>query len=363
MLRVPVALGLIAVVGCRQPAPPSAVERRPALTAVRADIVQASSPPSDARKPGAVRGRPLAWCAVPRRHDPLLLDAIELGTFAENDGSALDDVRVMHRIALMPADQIVLVTDEERYEQAARAYDAAISIYRSSGRAETSFLSRVGLVIGLSFLMMVILMVIHWEPERPVARAAAETAAPAPIAASTEPTVQRATAVQTATTESAYGDVRIDWVIQDAQATDELPAGVREALAGCVIPRSAGFPNVISGKFKQAGESRGPQRGSRDGVEVDLAVLCVRGEHATVYVFWAGNPSDVEIAMDFDFIPATYIRTAQLADIEVEVRRELPIEPGMPLRIRHDGLQLGNGCCATTHYWHRGRWRSYVSAD
>ena len=81
----------------------------------------------------------------------------------------------------------------------------------------------------------------------------------APIAASTEPTVQRATAVQTAATESAYGDGRIDWVIQDAQAIDELPAGVREALTGCVIPRSAGFPNVISGKFKQAGESRGPQ--------------------------------------------------------------------------------------------------------
>ena len=43
----------------------------------------------------------------------------------------------MHGIALMPADQIVMVTDEDRCEQAARAYDAAISIYRSSGRAES----------------------------------------------------------------------------------------------------------------------------------------------------------------------------------------------------------------------------------
>lgn len=138
MLRIPVALSLIAAVGCRQPAPPpAAVERRPALTAVRAEIVQAAAPRNDSPKRGAVRGRPLNWCADPRPNDPLLLDALELGTFDENDGSALDDLRVMHRIALTPADQIVMVTDEDRCEQAARAYDAAISIYRSSGRAES----------------------------------------------------------------------------------------------------------------------------------------------------------------------------------------------------------------------------------
>jgi hypothetical protein len=138
MLRVPLALGLIAIAGCRQPVPPSgAVERGPVLSAVRAEIVQAVPPRSDARKLSAVRGRPLAWCAEPRPNDPLLLDALELGTFDENDGSALDDLRVMHRIPLTPADQIVMVTDEARCEQAARAYDTAISIYRSSGRAES----------------------------------------------------------------------------------------------------------------------------------------------------------------------------------------------------------------------------------
>lgn len=138
MLRVPAALGLIAAVGCRQPAPPpAAVERPPALTAVRAEIVQAASPREDVRKRSAVRGRPLTWCAEPRPNDPLLLDALELGTIDENDGSALDDVRVMQRIPPTPADQIVMVTDEERCEQAARRYDAAISIYRSSGRPES----------------------------------------------------------------------------------------------------------------------------------------------------------------------------------------------------------------------------------
>lgn len=138
MMRVPLALGLIATVGCREPAPPlAAVERRPALTAVRAEMAQAAQPHNNARPRGAVRGRPLTWCADPRPNDPLLLDALELGTFHDNDGSALDDVRMMHRIAVMPADQIVVVTDDERCERAARAYDTAIAIYRSSGRADS----------------------------------------------------------------------------------------------------------------------------------------------------------------------------------------------------------------------------------
>ena len=135
MLRISVALSLIAAIGCRQPAPPPAVERRPALSAARAEIVQASSRSNTPERVSKVRGRPLAWCAEPRRQDPLLLDAIELGTVAENDGSALDDLRVIHRIPLLPAGDIATVVDEDSCEYAARAYDAAISIYRSSGRA------------------------------------------------------------------------------------------------------------------------------------------------------------------------------------------------------------------------------------
>ena len=232
-----------------------------------------------------------------------------------------------------------------------------------------SLLHRILLIIGLSSGMTLLLMVIYWEPERPVAVAVVETLAPAPIAASAEPIIERATAAQPATIESVYGNDRIDWTMQDAQEIEELPAGVRTALAGCVVPRSPpqikhrldadlavgptaspGYPNVISAELKQAGQT-------------DLAVLCVRGAQAAVYVFWAGSPGGAEIAATVDFTPGTYIRTAEAADIAVEVRRELPIEPGMPLRIRHDGIQLGNGCCSTTHYWHRGRWRSYVSGD
>jgi hypothetical protein len=201
-------------------------------------------------------------------------------------------------------------------------------------------------VIGLSFVMTLILMVIHSEPEPSVALPV-ETTPPVPIAARPEPTIERATHL-TRSEDSSEED-GVDWVMQDARDVEELPADIREALAGCAVPRAPGLPNVISGKFKQAGQT-------------DLAVLCVRGPRAAVYVFWGGAAGD-EIATDVDFIPGTYIRTAREADIGVEVRRELPIEPGMPLRIRHDGIQLGNGCCATTHYWHRGRWRAYESAD
>lgn len=212
-----------------------------------------------------------------------------------------------------------------------------------------SFLSRVLVVVGLSVLMTLILMVIHWEPEPAVARDPVASTPPAAVAARPEPVLQLAADSGPQAREEQDEEV-IGWVMRDVQEIDELPAGVRASLSGCVVPRSPGLPNVISGTFKQAGQT-------------DLAVLCVRGLQATVYVFWAGAPSGAEIATEFDFIPRTYIRTAQLADIEVEVRRELPLEPGMPLRIRHDGIVLGNGCCATTKYWHRGRWRSYVSAD
>ena len=176
-----------------------------------------------------------------------------------------------------------------------------------------------------------------------------------------EPTFERATVlIKTSEahvglpTEAPKSEGRsIDWVMQDAQDIEELPAGVRAALAGCMVPRSPGVPNVISGEFKQAGET-------------DLAVLCVRGPHAAVYVFWGDAPGGSEAGLLSRLSisrPAHTIRTAPAADIGVDVRRELPIEPGMPTRIRHDGIQLGGGCCATTYYWHRGRWRAYGSIE
>lgn len=210
-----------------------------------------------------------------------------------------------------------------------------------------SFLRRVFVIVGLSFVMTLILMVIHWEPERPVAPAAVAPARAVLVSVTSQPAVERATE---SATDRSFRENEGDWEMRDVQDVAGLSTDIRAALAGCVLPRSPEFPNVVSAELKQAGQT-------------DLAVLCVRGAHAAVYVFWGGNPAGVEIATDFDFIPGTYIRTAAAADIGVEVRRELPIEPGMPLRIRHDGIQLGNGCCATTHYWHRGRWRSYVSAD
>lgn len=212
-----------------------------------------------------------------------------------------------------------------------------------------SFLSRVLVVVGLSFVMTLILMVILWEPERPAPVHAVQTA-PLDLLAKPEPRIQRATDVRTASNKPSRDADGIEWTMRDAREIEGLPAEARTALAGCVVPRSADFPNVITGQFKQAGQT-------------DVAVLCVRGSSAAVYVFSGGTAGGADIATLLDFIPGTVIRTAREADITVEVKRELPIEPGMPLQIRHDGVQLGNGCCATTYYWHRGRWRSYVSAD
>ena len=121
MLRVTIVLGLMATLGCGQPTlPPVATHNAPETDAVRAVY----SPV------GIVRGRPLAWCADPRPDDPLLLDGLELGTFDDNAGSALDDLRALHRIPRVAAEEIALVADEAVCERAARAYDAATFIYR-----------------------------------------------------------------------------------------------------------------------------------------------------------------------------------------------------------------------------------------
>ena len=204
-----------------------------------------------------------------------------------------------------------------------------------------TFLSRLLVVVALSVVMTLILMLIHWEPERSVAPVvdSVTTASPVPVAPMPEPTIQHAADVRSVTLESML----------DAGDIEGLPTEIRAALAGCAVPVSPGSPNVISGEFKQPGQT-------------DLAVLCVRGPQAAVYVFWAGHPDNAEVVTEFDFIPATFIRTARATDIRFQLSGEVPIEPGMPLRVRHDGIEVGNGCCATTHYFHRGRWRSYVSA-
>ncbi len=205
-----------------------------------------------------------------------------------------------------------------------------------------SFLSRLLVIIALSVVMTLLLMLIHWEPERSVAPVvdSVTTALLVPVAPSPEAAIQHAADVRTGTHET----------LQNAGDIEGLPAEIRAALAGCAVPLASESVGVISGEFKQAGQT-------------DLAVLCVRGPHAAVYVFWAGHPNGAEVVTEFDFIPAAFIRTARAADIGFQLRGEVPIEPGMPLRVRHDGIQVGNGCCATTHYRHRGRWWSYVSAD
>ena len=138
-----------------------------------------------------------------------------------------------------------------------------------------SFLSRVLLIIGLSFVMTLILMVILWEPERPSPVNVVETP-PLDLLAKPEPRIRRATDVRTASSKPSRDGDGVEWTMQDAREIEGLPAEARTALAGCVVPRSPDFPNVVTGQFKQAGQT-------------DVAVLCVRGPGAAVYVF-SGAP-------------------------------------------------------------------------
>jgi hypothetical protein len=198
--------------------------------------------------------------------------------------------------------------------------------------------------MGLSFVLTLLLMVIHWEPQPSLAPSEVQTAPPTTTpAVADDPPGESMAGIQ---------PVKDAWVMQDAADVEGLPDDVRMVLfdTGCLIPFSADSPNVIWGELKQAGQT-------------DLAVLCIRDQRAAVYVFWGGNPAETDISTELDFIAGTSIRAARADDIRVEVTRDLPLDPGMPRRIRHDGIQVGVGCCTTTQYWHRGRWRSYVSAD
>lgn len=213
-----------------------------------------------------------------------------------------------------------------------------------------SLLSRVLIVIGLSFVMTLLLMVIHFEPERRVAPLTAGSPPPLLVLVTATAVEKSPEHIQTAQDISLRDTDGADWTMAKVEDIAALSSDIRAALTGCLVPRSPDVPNIISAELKRAGQT-------------DLAVLCVRDQRAAVYVFWGGEPGAPDIATEVEFIPGISIRAATADTIRVEVTRELPLDPGMPNRIRHDGIQLGHGCCATTQYWHRGRWRSYVSAD
>jgi len=213
-----------------------------------------------------------------------------------------------------------------------------------------TFLSRMALVIGGSVVITLLLMVVHWEPEPPApvdTPVLAPTAA-APAAVEAEPAAD----IQHVRLGSVRDGEGTDWVMSHPEAVDGLTDDIRMILfdAGCVIPTSGQASNVVRAELREPGTA-------------DLAVLCVRDNRAAVYVFWGAQPSDPDVSSEDEYYPGTSIRAASAPDIGAELDDYGAIDPGMPRQIRHDGLALGHGCCATTQYWHRGRWRYYVSAD
>jgi hypothetical protein len=212
-----------------------------------------------------------------------------------------------------------------------------------------SFLSRSLLVVGLSSLLTLALMVVFWEPVPPPAESPAiAPAEPMPPATQAPPPAD----VQPVRLSSVRDNEGADWVMSHPENVDGLTPEIRTTLfdAGCTIPTSGDRTNVITGALREPGM-------------VDLAVLCVRDNRAAVYVFWGGQPGEPDVSSEDEYVPGTYIRTAAVADIRADVENSGAIDPGMPRRITHDGIALGQGCCATTQYWHRGRWRFFVTAN
>jgi hypothetical protein len=89
------------------------------LRAVLAVAVLFAAPTTDER----ASAQPKPWCAKARPQEPLMKDAIRVGT-ANDERSALD--RKLYRIAQVPRESIAMINDDAVCRQAAGAYFAIL---------------------------------------------------------------------------------------------------------------------------------------------------------------------------------------------------------------------------------------------
>jgi hypothetical protein len=147
----------------------------------------------------------------------------------------------------------------------------------------------------------------------------------------------------------------------------QLPAGIAQDLTnrGCRIPQVKGIPkrhNVIRGEFEKRGQR-------------DWAVLCLRNNTSTIFVYWNGSTkSPAQLAAHDETLSKNgYYRILQVVG-EKFIRSHYdayadvdPIISGMdplPRVLNHDAIDDGifeKG--SSVHYLENGKWLNLAGSD
>jgi hypothetical protein len=146
------------------------------------------------------------------------------------------------------------------------------------------------------------------------------------------------------------------WTLRRPAEFPDLPRVIRRQLEQqqCRIPQAANWRirhNLVWGEFERKGQQ-------------DLAVLCVRGQTAVVYIYWAGDVAKRDrLRGVHHYQPGSWIKVAVPRYIEEHIAAYGLIDSGMPTHIEHDGVEDVFACCSSVYYRHNGRWLRAPGAD
>jgi hypothetical protein len=143
----------------------------------------------------------------------------------------------------------------------------------------------------------------------------------------------------------------------------ELPKAVAGDLIrrGCTIVHDRARRdgrNVLRGEFARAGQT-------------DWAVLCRQGSHASLLVYWAGNPDNPEVlntsssGLGKDPEAARSIRTVDVTEIRQRGTRytETRHSASEDRKFDHEGIEDAVGMGSTILYYANGQWLGIPGAD
>jgi hypothetical protein len=144
------------------------------------------------------------------------------------------------------------------------------------------------------------------------------------------------------------------WVAREPSTFPILSPAVAEYLhqRHCLVPVAPEFDhphNAVRGELERHGQ-------------VDIAVLCLRNDTSTIFVFWASATTRVDSLESHRHDSGRWIGVATPKYIRDHANfYGWPAQ--MPHRVTHDGVEDGSGCCSTVFYHHRGRWIETPGAD
>jgi hypothetical protein len=146
------------------------------------------------------------------------------------------------------------------------------------------------------------------------------------------------------------------WIMRRPSDFPSVPPAIRRQLEQqqCRIPQAPNWRirhNLVWGEFDRSGQQ-------------DLAVLCVRGQTAIIYVYWASDATRRDqLPIHHGYQPGSWMKVASPKFIQEHITAYGLIDQDMPEHIDHDGVEDGMACCSIVYYRHVGRWLRAPGAD